>query len=182
MYNVDAPLFPDYIDDAYHHLSTIRLPAFAGMQITNEPYGAVSAPGPSTGETHAAANKELDPEEFRAIVQWVIEHDSQIRALLFPALVEQYWEMRDLVIEGLIDENPDDVVPAIKEPEELASLCGLVALHVGGMTANGEPRFGLELGCNWEEEHGAGVRFIGLRVVEAGHASEAFSFPNDEAT
>lgn len=181
MYNVHAPLFPEYVDDDYRHLSTIRLPAFAGMQITDGPYGAVSSPGPSTGETHACAEKELDPNVFCAIVNWVIEHDSQIRALLFPALVDQYWEMRDLVIECLSNENPDQIVPAITEPEELASLCGLVALHVGGRSANGEPRFGIELGCNWEEEHGAGVRFQGLRVVQSGHASDAFSFPDEEA-
>lgn len=181
MYNVKAPSFPEYIDDEYHHLSTIRLPAFAGMQITNGPYGAVSASGPSAGETHAAADKELDSDGFRSVVTWVIQHDSQIRAILFPALVEQYWVMRDLVIECLIDEDPDEVVPEIKDPEELASLCGLVALHVGGMSAKGEPRFGIELGCNWEEEHGAGVRFLGLKVMEAGEASVAFSFLDDEA-
>jgi len=181
VYNVQAPVVPEYVDDEFRHLSTVRLPAFAGMQITNGPYGAVSAPGPSSGDTHAAADKEIDPDDFRAVVHWVIEHDSQIRVLLFPALVEQYWMMRDLVIDCLIDEDPDEVVPAIEEPEDLASLCGLVALHVGGMSANGEPRYGIELGCNWEPEHGAGVRFLGLRVVEAGAASDAFSFPDNEA-
>lgn len=180
MYNIDAPSFPDYIDDEYYHLSTIRLPAFAGMQITNGPYGSVSAVGPSTGETHAVADKELDPKEFLAVVKWVIEHDSQIRSLLFPALVEQYWEMRDFVIECLVDEDPDKVVPDIEKSEELAALCGLIALHVGGMNAKGEPYFGIELGCNWEEEHGAGVRFLGLKVLEAGHGSDAFSFGDEE--
>lgn len=89
--------------------------------------------------------------------------------------------MRDIVIECLMDEDPDEVVPEIKEAEELASLCGLVALHVGGISNSGEPRFGIALGCSWEEEHGAGVRFIGLKVVEAGQASVAFSFRNDDA-
>lgn len=181
MYNTDAPPFPEYVEGEYSLLSRIRLPAFAGMQITEGPYGAVSAPGPSTGETHACADKDMAPEDFRAVVKWVIEHDSQIRSILFPALVEQYWEMRDLVIECLTDEDPDEVVPEIKNPEELASLCGLVALHVGGVSDEGEPRFGIELGCNWEEEHGAGVRFLGLKVVESGHASDAFSFPKKEA-
>lgn len=180
MYNVNPPSFPEYIDDEFHHLSAIRLPAFAGMQITFGPYGAVSAPGASNGETHACAEKSLDPEEFRAVVKWVIEYDSRIRGRLFPALVEQYWEMRDVVMECLGDEDPDEVVPAIKDPEELASLCGLVALHVGGMSADGEPRFGIELGCNWEEEHGAGVRFLGMKVMEAGPASAAFCFPDEE--
>ena len=49
------------------------------------------------------------------------------------------------------------------------------------MTIAGEPRFGIELGCNWEEEHGAGVRFVGLKIVEAGYAADAFSFPDDDA-
>ncbi len=181
MYHTEAPNFPEYVDDEYHHVSTITLPAFAGMQITNGPYGAVSSPGPSIGETHAVANKLLDPEVFRSVINWIIENAPAIRDLLFPALVNQYWEMRDLVIEFLIDEDPDDVVPAIAEPDDLAKLCGLVAIHIGGQTADGLPRFGIELDCNWEEEHGAGVRFVGLRVVEAGDASDAFTFPKNEA-
>ncbi|MBD2461421.1 hypothetical protein H6G89_10210 [Oscillatoria sp. FACHB-1407] len=181
MDNIEAPIFPEYVDDEYHHVSTITLPAFAGMQTTNAPYGAVSSPEPSIGETHAISNKSLDPKIFRAAVSWVIENAAEIRKLLFPALVEQYWEMRDLVIECLMDENPDDVVPEIEEPEELAKLCRLVAVHIGGQTTDGLPRFGIELGCNWEEEHGAGVRFVGLRVVKAGDASDAFTFPKYEA-
>jgi hypothetical protein len=176
MYDVNAPTFPAYIDDAYHHLSSIRLPAFAGMQITNGPYGSVSEPGESTGDTHAASDKSLDPQVFQAAITWVIEHDAQIRPKLFAALVEQYWEMRDLVIESLIDEDPDDVVPAIDHPEDLATLCGLVAVHIGGLNTAGEPIFGIELGCNWETEHGAGVQFEGLQVIESGDAAVAFSF------
>lgn len=180
MYNVKAPMFPEYVDDEYFHLSTIQLSAFAGMQITQGPYGAVSDPGRSTGETHACADKDVDPDEFKAIVSWVIEHDAEIRSLMFPALVEQYWEMRDLVIESLVEERPEDVVPEIANPDELAPLCGLVAVHIGGKDSKGEPRFGIELGCNWEQEHGAGVRFVGLKVVQAGDASDAFSFPEHE--
>ncbi|GEM_PF-4998329 len=57
MYNVKAPPFPEFTDDEYSHLTSIRLPAFSGMQITNGPYGAVSSPERSTGETHAAADR-----------------------------------------------------------------------------------------------------------------------------
>jgi hypothetical protein len=175
MYNVDPPLYPEFVDDEYCHLSTIGLPSFAGMQITNGPYGAISDPGPSTGEVHAAADKSLAPDLFRAVIAWVIEHDAEIRRLMFPALVEQYWEMRDLVIECLVDEDPNEIVPEIKHPEDLAPLCGIVAVHVGGIASNGQPRFGIELGCNWEEEHGAGVHFVGLKLIEAGDASVAWS-------
>jgi hypothetical protein len=176
MYNVNAPTFPEYIDDEYHHVSSIRLPAFTGMQITNGLYGAVSEPGYSTGDTHAASDKSIDPKIFQAAITWVIEHDADLRPKLFAALVDQYWEMRDLVIECLIDEDPDVVVPKIVNPEDLAPLCGLVAIHIGGMNVLGEPIFGIELGCNWETEHGAGVRFEGLKVVDSGNAAVAFSF------
>jgi hypothetical protein len=176
MYNVNAPTFPAYIDDEYCHLSSIRLPAFAGMQITNGPYGSVSEPGASSGDTHASSDKSLDLQVFQAAISWVMEHDAEIRPRLFAALVDRYWEMRDLVIECLIDEDPDRVVPKIENPEDLAPLCGLVALHIGGMSATGEPIFGIELGCNWETEHGAGVKFAGLKVVESGDAAIAFTF------
>jgi hypothetical protein len=106
----------------------------------------------------------------------VIEHDAEIRPKLFAALVDQYWEMRDLAIECLIDEDPDAVVPKIYTPEDLAPLCGLVTVHISGVNITGEPIFGIELGCNWETEHGAGVRFEGLKVVESGDAAVAFSF------
>ncbi|MAT15068.1 MAG: hypothetical protein CMJ46_07335 [Planctomyces sp.] len=181
MHNVTAPDFPNYVDDDHFHLSTIHLPAFAGMQIRNGPYGAISSKGASSGATHAVAPKSLSIDEYRSIVEWVIEHDSEIRALLFPALVEEYFEMRELVLDCLIDEDPDEVVPEITEPEELSALCGLVSLHVGGRSDSGEPRFGIELGRNWEDEHGAGVRFLGMQVVEVGGADTAFSFPDVES-
>ncbi len=80
------------------------------MQITNGPYGAVTSSESSIGETHAVSDKSLAPEIFRVVVSWVIENAANIRALLFPALVVQYWEMRDWVIDSLIEEDPDIVV------------------------------------------------------------------------
>src|ERR1700722_1407223 len=88
MYNVNPPPFPEFTDDEYHHLSSIRLPAFAGMQITNGPYGAVSDPGASRGDTHAAADRELAPDVFRMAVAWVIQHNTELRPRLFSALVD----------------------------------------------------------------------------------------------
>ncbi len=176
MYDVNAPAFPDYIDSEFFHIASIRLPAFAGMQVRNGPYGGISDDNPSTGETHAVSDKELDPEIFRTAVTWVMERDHLIRPLVLAALVDEYWEVRDIVIDTLIDEDPDDVVPEIQSSEDLAPLCGIINLHIGGMTSEGQAIFGIELGCNWEEEHGAGVRFEGLKVVEAGMGDAAYRF------
>lgn len=176
MYNINLPNFPEYIDDEYRHLSIIRLPAFAGMQTTSASYGAVPELGSSIGNTHAISNKHLEPKIFQSAILWVIEHDAEIRSKLFASLVNQYWEMRDVAIECLMDEDPDKILPEIKNPEDLAPLCRLLALHIGGMNDAGEPFFGIELNCNWEDEHGAGVQFEGLRVIQVGDASIAFHF------
>lgn len=182
MYNTTAPHFPKLIHEDGSYTTTIVLPPFAGMQVRNGPYGFISSQEPSDGELHATSEDSIDPEVFRAIVQWIIDNALEIRALLFPALVKQYWDLRDIVIEYLdSDEDPDVVAPVIENPDELSALCGIVAIHINGRTANGEPHFGIELGCNWENEHGAGVRFIGLRVAESGHADEAFLFPPNES-
>ena len=181
MFDVDVPRFPAYVDDEYRHCSRLQLPAFCGMQIRNGPYGAISEVGPSAGETQAVSDKTMDLDTFRTAVNWVIEHDSVIRPLVFAALVDQYWELRDEVIDNLDDEDLDSVVPEIHSPEDLALLCGLVALHIGGVNSAGEPLFGIELGCNWEEEHGAGVRLEGLKVLDSGHATVAFRFSRNKA-
>lgn len=181
MHGADPPAFPGHHETEDLHLSTLHLPAFAGMQIRNGPYGAVSAPGASTGDLRACAERELSLDGFRAVLTWVIAHAGDIRAALFPALAEQYREMRDLAVEDPDGEAPEVVLPEIRDAEELAALCGVAWLHVGGMTTDGQPRYGIELGCEWEPEHGAGVRFAGLTVVEVGDASAAFLFADDES-
>jgi hypothetical protein len=177
MYNTEAPDFPQHVDGEHFRVSTIVLPSFAGSQVRNGPYGGISASGPSDGKTHAVCDKSFPVEDFLTAVEWVVRHNIQLRDSLLESLVDHYNEMRGLVIESLIDENPDDVVPAILDSADLLPLCGLVALHIGGMLPDNVPRFGIELGCNWETEHGAGARFSGLQIEEAGDSDHAFSFP-----
>lgn len=88
----------------------------------------------------------------------------------------QYWENREYLLESLIDEDPDDVVPEIQGNDDLRDLCGIVGIHIKKPGKDGSHRFGIEFGCTWEDEHGAGVRFENLDAVENGHASDAFDF------
>jgi len=68
MYNITAPKFPLHIDTETQHVSTVVLPAFAGTQYRNGPYGALSAPGLSNGEIHAVGDKSLATEDFRKVI------------------------------------------------------------------------------------------------------------------
>ena len=180
MFNLTAPSFPDHVDTDGNHATTIVLSSFAGSQYRNGPYGALSAPGQSNGETHAISDASLPLEDFRHAVEWVIARNQEIRDALFESLLDHYTEMRELEIECLDDDvDPNVVLPATQTSSELLPLCGLVAIHICGLLKNGEPRFGVELGCNWESEHGAGARFSGLAVEDAGSADCAFVFPED---
>jgi hypothetical protein len=176
MYNVTPPNYPMTSTDEYFHYTTLKVDGFAGLQIRNGPYGAVSSKELSDGAVHFCGNKDLPVDQFLIVAEWVSKNGKPILERSLESFVDQYWEMRDLVIECLIDEDPDDVVPKISNFIDLKKLCGIAAVHVGGINEDGNPLFGVEFGCTWEDEHGAGARFIGEELVESGEASDAFSF------
>jgi len=51
---------------------------------------------------------------------------------------------------------------------------GLVAIHVLGVAKGGVAYVGLELGCDWDEEHGAGLMLHKARIVKVGGADTSF--------
>lgn len=176
MYDTEAPPFPETKMDEYFIYTSIKSQGFAGLNIRNGPYGALSSNELSDGTVDYCADKDMDRDTFLSESKWVSDHATEIIDLALSAMVDQYWENRELVIECLIDEDPDDVVPEITGPQDLRALCGIVAVHIKNPDESGNHRFGIEFGCNWEDEHGAGVRFENLQVIEDGHASDAFDF------
>ena len=176
MYSVNPPKYPETKVDEYFKYTSMIVDGFSGLQIRNGVYGSVSSSEASNGEVHFCCDKDLETESFLSVVNWVEENGKELLEISLKSFVEQYWEMRDLVIESLIDEDPDEVVPEISTFEDLRKLCGIVAIHVKGSGTKSEPRFGIEFGCTWEDEHGAGVSFNGLKIIESGHASDAFDF------
>ena len=176
MYSIEAPNYPETKTDEFFKYTKKKVEGFAGLQERNGPYGAVSSISPSDGSIDFCCDKDMSTDQFLEIVDWVESNSGKLLALALESFVELYWEMRDLVIESLIDEDPDDVVPEIKSYDDLRKLCGIVAVHVKGKSDNGDPLFGIEFGCTWEDEHGAGAGFEGFTIKESGHASDAFDF------
>jgi hypothetical protein len=176
MHAVNPPDYPETIADEYFRYTTNRAEGFAGLQIRNGPYGGLSSDGASDGSVHFCCDREMSSEEFLEIVDWVSANSEKVLDSALASFVDQYWEMRDLVLECLIDKDPDDVVPKIKSHNDLRRLCGIVAVHIKGYGPNRTPRFGIEFGCTWEAEHGAGARFEGTEVIESGYGSDAFDY------
>ncbi|MFC3193209.1 DUF6985 domain-containing protein [Marinicella sediminis] len=176
MNNKNAPTYPDTSSDEFFIYTTIKSPGFDGLNVRNGPYGALSSKAPSDGTVVFCADKGLDCSIFLAESKWVSDHSCEIIQFALEAMVDQYWENRENVLECLIDENSDEVVPEITIPSDLKSLCGIVSIHIKEPGELGKHRFGIEFGCNWEDEHGAGVRFENLKVINDGQASASFDY------
>jgi hypothetical protein len=176
MYNIDAPEYPETITDEFFMYTSIKSDGFAGLNVRNGPYGGLSSDEPSDGTVDYSADKHMDKDIFLAESKWVSDHAGEILDLALAAMVDQYWENRDIALECLIDEDPNDVLPEISGPQDLKKLCGIAAVHIKEPDSTGSHRFGIEFGCTWEDEHGAGVRFENLKLIEEGHGSEAFDF------
>lgn len=176
MCNVEVPEFPSLSNDEYFKYTTKKVVGFSGLQIRNGPYGAISGDGQSDGTVHFCCDKDMTSESFIETVEWVDKNASLLLDVCLESFVDQYWKMRDLVIESLIDERAENVVPEISSYKELENLVGIIAVHVKDKSETGQYRFGIEFGCTWEDEHGAGAGFEGLKLVESGMASDAFDF------
>ncbi len=176
MFSVNSPMYPETSTDDFFKYTTKKVTEFSGLQVRNGPYGAVSSNEISAGLVHFCCDKDLQTELFLEISNWIEENAKELLNLSLKSFIEQYWEMRDLVIESLIDEDPDEVVPEITTHEDLKNLCGIIAVHIKGSGTKSSPRFGIEFGCTWEDEHGAGASFNGLEIIESGYGSDAFDF------
>ncbi len=68
-----------------------------------------------------------------------------------------------------------DNLPNISEIGQFKDLISLTYLHVMSAERGGYAYIGFELGCVWDEEHGAGVLMHKERVIDIGQADTSFN-------
>jgi hypothetical protein len=95
---------------------------------------------------------------------------------IMEALLKDYTKTR----KQWLKHDPDLELPEIKTPAKMRKNVGLGTLHMFDIAKTGVAYFGLELGCTWDDEHGAGVVLLKNRVVAVGQADT--SFTTDYAT
>lgn len=166
--------YPKIVIDDESKYTMKNISGFADMQIRNGPFGAVSTEGLSTGSVHFICDKCIDDKIFLDIVNWIDERASVILDKALSSFMDDYNEMRPLVIECLVDEDPDDVVPKINSYKELLNLCGIAGVYIRSNLVTNIPEFGIEFGCNWEDSHGAGAAFKGIELIDSGGADILF--------
>ncbi|MBE8233301.1 MAG: hypothetical protein HAW67_06150 [Endozoicomonadaceae bacterium] len=159
----------EYFKEIHTSVSAVK-----GMQNRGGDYGSISSPEPSEGHIKVLCDHDVSTETFVSTVNWIKKHGEEIIEASLKSLLPEYSELRPLVLESLVSEDSNLILPNVNEYMALKSICGVIAIYVNNKTDAGEFSIGIEFGCNWDEEHGAGCLFEGLNVVDVGGADVAF--------
>lgn len=158
-----------------------KIKAFAGTQTRRGGYTSRSSRKASDG-TFAldiprlckddASPMPPSPEQVAAY-QYLVDHQDEVTENVMAALVNDYARTRKMWIKH--DPDIESELPEIKTTMQMRKHVGIGILHMFDIAKAGVAYYGLELGCTWDEEHGAGVIMHKDRVIEAGQADTSFS-------
>lgn len=87
-------------------------------------------------------------------------------------LVEHSVIVRDSLLKGLLDILPswkevyEEYLPDVSNINQFKDLIGISYVHVMSAEKDGYAYMGFELGCSWDDEHGAGVLMQNQALVE----------------
>lgn len=125
-----------------------------------------------------------------AAYEYLLAHESAVTRAVLARILRAYPKLRasyhaaygidpDAAQEG--SHEPDDLfgddlkpLPVITRASDLRRVMGLSSIHVLDVAKAGVAYLGFELGCNWDDEHGAGVMTHKTRIVGFGHADTSF--------
>lgn len=177
---LNVPPFPPLKWREFAWEGTITLPSWAGFQCRRSPYRAHNRRKPSDGAARlrvTVVGYKLDDAAERpapdaaqiAAMQHLLDYEVIVASAVLQAIFERYPEEKEAY-----EEACDDKLPEITEPSGLRSLMGLSDVHVLHVAKDNVAYIGFEFGCEWEEEHGAGVMTHLGRIVNVGHSDSAF--------
>jgi len=188
------PKLPRLRWDGHAWAGKIALPSWTGFQVRGGPYGQRRkgragarrpirfAPG---GAAERGASLAKPSDEQAAAYAHLLAHEAAVTKAVLGRLLRDYPKHRatyhdEFGIDPESEEDDDDVfddlkpLPELRRAAELREVMGLVAIHVLGVAKAGVAYVGLELGCDWDEEHGAGLMLHKTRIVKVGGADTSF--------
>ncbi len=149
----------------------IVLDAWEGSQSRAGSYSSKDTDKPSSGRVKVhveavwnAPHWIITEEQLNAL-RYLKQHDAMIRDSIFCALFDDLPNLR---------ETYADDIPDLLSPHDLFPYIGLGTVHVMDVHKDGFAYLGFELGCTWDEEHGAGVMTYRDRVLELGQVDASF--------
>ncbi|MFO7529000.1 MAG: hypothetical protein R6W86_09390 [Marinobacter sp.] len=155
----------------------IRNTAWSGFQERKGPYGALSSNKPSLGDVtvvFAPEGRGDDPlnDKELSLVDWFLTHQQEVANAILDILFNSYGAIKAGYIEEF-GEEVSETFPGIHSKSDLKKLVGIVSVNIHQVSKDGIPYIGIEMGCDWEEEHGLGFLLHGGEVVDLGGADTA---------
>lgn len=181
--------------------ATITLKAWAGFQARGGAYTSRSSKRPSTGRVRLSVEApggeptQRPTAEQAAAFAHLVAHQDAMRDAALPKLLREYRRERkqrhedgddeedELDLNAWLDDDDLDApiplvsraLPDLKQPAQLRQVMGLGIVHILATARAGVAFVGFELGCDWDDEHGAGVMLHRTRVVKVGGADMSFT-------
>lgn len=109
------------------------------------------------------------PEQVKAYAH-LKDNQAEITNTVLKALFAYHQKTRAVWLKN----DPHLKLPVIQSIDDMRKNVGLGILHVHKFAKDGYAYIGLELGCTWDEDHGAGVLIHKDAVVEVGQADASF--------
>lgn len=148
------------------------LDAWKGFHSRQGPYGSLDKEEKSVGQVKVTIEgipvdyvKICSPAQVAAI-KYLLENSELIQASLLNGLLAKFPAWKEIY---------DDGLPDVSGISQFKDIIGLSYLHVLSAEKDGYAYIGFELGCTWDEEHGAGVMMNKDRVIEVGQADTSFN-------
>ncbi len=171
------PVNPTFQWNEFFWEADVNLFAWSGFQERNGPYGAISSEEPSDGTTkivfapEGRGDEAINSNEMN-LINWFISHQSQVIESIINTLYSNYASIRDDYIEECGEEMAE-YFPEVKDASDIKNVVGIVSVNIHQVSKDNIPYIGVEMGCNWEEEHGIGFLLHGNKIVESGGADTA---------
>jgi len=153
------------------------LPAWAGFRARQGGYGGLARKRHSSGQvllhvepTDTEGEDTLSRTQVKAW-DYLETNQELLKERMLKAILKEYpkWksDWGDFVTE--------DEMPEVSDIADLKDLIGLSIVHILGVAKSGFAYTGFEFGCNWDHEHGLGVKMHKQRIVSIGSAECSFS-------
>ena len=158
------------IGDDYE--GSLLLDAWKGFQSRRGPYASQDKEERSSGQVKVTV--EGIPVDYVKVC-------SAAQVASIHHLVEHAESIRDSLLKGLLDIFPSwkevygEYLPDVSDVSQFKDVIGLSYLHILSAEKDGFAYIGFELGCSWDDEHGAGVLMHKERVIEVGQADTSLN-------
>ena len=168
--------FPQLVWDEYKWIGNLTLESWSGFRLPKGNWNAIEVNKESDGtvqlivEVPNGEQKEPYGEQLKAF-QDLLDNEKVITIHILQAIFKMY--PGEKLAYGFDEEEAKQIMPDLKQPEDLKQLIGLSKVYILSEGDDNVPYIGFEFGCTWDSSHGLGVMTHKGQVIFVSDAQAA---------